>query len=71
MGSAYADGEVIGHVTSAVHSPRLGRNIGYAMVPSALAEPGTRVSVNTPDGEREATVVRRPFVDPDKEIPKS
>ena len=64
-------GGEIGFVTSAVYSPRLGRNIGYAMVPAAAAELGTRVGVTTPDGERDATVVPRPFVDPDKEIPKS
>ncbi|MYI06923.1 MAG: glycine cleavage system protein T, partial [Gemmatimonadetes bacterium] len=64
-------GEQIGFVTSAVYSPRLGRNIGYAMVPAPLAALGTRLSVTTPDGERDATVVPRPFVDPDKEIPKS
>ncbi|MDE2871273.1 MAG: glycine cleavage system protein T, partial [Gemmatimonadota bacterium] len=63
-------GEEIGFVTSAVHSPRLNRNIGYAMVPAASAELGTRLSVTTPDGERDAMVVPRPFVDPDKEIPK-
>ena len=67
----HRDGEEIGFVTSAVYSPRLGRNIGYAMVPAATAELGTRLGVTTADGERDATVVPRPFVDPDKEIPKS
>jgi hypothetical protein len=27
--------------------------------------------VTTPDGQREATVVPMPFIDPDKEIPKA
>jgi hypothetical protein len=27
--------------------------------------------VETPDGEREATIVGLPFVDPEKQIPKS
>ena len=67
----HRDGEGIGFVTSAVYSPRLGRNIGYAMVPVAAAELGTRLRVTTPDGDRVARVVPRPFVDPDKEIPKS
>ncbi|MYG21182.1 MAG: aminomethyl transferase family protein, partial [Gemmatimonadetes bacterium] len=70
-GAGGADGEAIGFVTSAVWSPRLQRNIGYAMVPTAFAESGTRLRVATPDGEREVVVVRKPFVDPDKEIPKS
>ena len=65
------DGEQIGSVTSAVYSPRLDRNIGYAMVPAGFGKPGTHLSVATPDGERDATVVRKPFVDPGKQIPKS
>ncbi|MDE2874474.1 MAG: glycine cleavage system protein T, partial [Gemmatimonadota bacterium] len=65
------DGDEIGFVTSAVHSPRLGRNVGYAMMPVAAAELGTRLRVTTPDGDRVARVVPRPFVDPAKEIPKS
>ncbi len=58
-------------VTSAIHSPRLKRNIGYAMLPTADGKLGTLLTVATPWGEREATVVPRPFVDPKKEIPKS
>jgi len=60
-----------GWVTSAVFSPRLGKNIGYAMVPIPLAEHGTTLSVETADGTRTATVVRKPFVDPKKDLPKS
>ncbi len=60
-----------GWVTSAVFSPRLGKNIGYAMVPIALAEHGTMLSVETADGTRTATVVPKPFVDPKKDLPKS
>ncbi len=60
-----------GCVTSAVFSPRLGKNIGYAMVPIALAEHGTMLSVETADGTRTATVVPKPFVDPKKDLPKS
>ena len=61
----------MGHVTSAIHSPRLKKNIGYAMVPIAHAKLGTRLKVETPRGERDTTVVRKPFIDPRKEIPKS
>jgi glycine cleavage system T protein len=64
-------GETIGRVTSALYSPRLERNIGYAMVPTALAGMGTELSVRTAVGEAAATVVPMPFVDPTKEIPKS
>ncbi len=61
----------VGYVTSAIHSPRLERNIGYAMVPIAHAEEGSEFTVVTPWGERAASVVPKPFVDPGKEIPKS
>lgn len=65
-------GARIGHVTSAIHSPRLRKNIGYAMVPVEAARLGIELIVDIPDvGERPATVVKKPFVDPEKEIPKS
>jgi aminomethyltransferase len=59
-------------VTSAIYSPRLEKNIGYAMVPTDLARSGTRLELVLPGDEaRPATVVPKPFVDPAKEIPKS
>jgi glycine cleavage system T protein len=66
-----AGGEVAGRITSALYSPRLERNIGYAWVPVALAEPGTELIVETPVEEATARVVQMPFVDPTKQIPKS
>jgi glycine cleavage system aminomethyltransferase T len=60
-----------GAVTSAVYSPRLEKNIGYAWLPVERTGPGTRVTVETPDGARNGTVVPLPFVDPEKQIPKS
>src|SRR5215216_3417509 len=60
-----------GRVTSAVYSPRLEKNIGYAWLPVEHTEPGTHVTVITPDGAREATIVPLPFFDPEKQIPKS
>jgi glycine cleavage system T protein len=65
------NGDPVGRVTSALYSPRLERNIGYAWVPTALEDLGTRLTVETPSGEAAATVVEVPFVDPTKEIPKS
>jgi glycine cleavage system aminomethyltransferase T len=35
------------------------------------AAPGTRLEIETPDGERPATVVAMPFVDPKKQLAKS
>lgn len=68
---ARVDGKDVGQVTSALYSPRLRKNIGYAWVPTAHAELGTPLTVETPFGEAPAEVVPRPFVDPTKEIPKS
>jgi aminomethyltransferase len=65
-------GAPAGYITSAVHSPRLKKNIGYAMVPIDQGEVGTPLTVTVPGGEdRPARVVPKPFVDPSKEIPKS
>lgn len=64
-------GARIGAVTSAVYSPRLKRNVGYAMVPITHAVAGTEVVVDTPLGAVTAVVVTMPFVDPKKQIPRS
>ena len=63
-------GEVVGKVTSACHSPRLGRNIGYAMLPIGLTELGITLEVETPTELVRAVVVEKPFIDPKKETPK-
>jgi len=65
-------GQRVGHVTSAIYSPRLEKNLGYAMVPSTHAALDTKLTVSVAgDGDRPATVVRKPFVDPKKAIPKT
>ncbi|HYC48546.1 MAG TPA: glycine cleavage T C-terminal barrel domain-containing protein [Burkholderiales bacterium] len=61
----------VGQVTSAVHSPRLEKNIGYAMVPVEHAALGTKLTVETADGPRGAVVVPMPFIDPTKSVAKS
>jgi aminomethyltransferase len=67
-----AGGRPVGHVTSAIYSPRLEKNIGYVLVPVAHAALGTSLVVAVPEvGERAATVVPKPFVDPSKAIPKT
>jgi glycine cleavage system aminomethyltransferase T len=68
---AAAEGRRVGTVTSAIYSPRLEKNIGFCWVPVELSEEGTALEVETADGTRDATVVRMPFVDPGKMIPKS
>jgi glycine cleavage system aminomethyltransferase T len=66
----YANGDRIGNVTSACHSPRLEKNIGYAMIPLEFTELGTELEVETTSEKTSAVVVRRPFIDPEKEVPK-
>jgi len=67
-----AGGDTVGRVTSAIHSPRLKKNIGYAMVPVAHGAIGAPLRIKIPGvGERRATVVPKPFIDPTKEIPRS
>jgi aminomethyltransferase len=61
----------VGKVTSAIYSPRLGKNIGYCWLPSGSSTLGTKVEVETEWGTRTATVVAMPFVDPGKQIPVS
>ncbi|MGH2677330.1 MAG: glycine cleavage T C-terminal barrel domain-containing protein, partial [Actinomycetota bacterium] len=66
----FSGGREVGKVTSACYSPRLEKNIGFAMVPIELAEFGTAVEVETASGRRPATVAPKPAYDPSKEIPK-
>lgn len=66
------DGDTtLGEVTSAVYSPRLTANIGYAMVPLSHAAIDTQFTVETADGVRNARVVTMPFIDPAKAIAKA
>jgi glycine cleavage system aminomethyltransferase T len=64
------DGTRIGQVTSACWSPRLEKNIGYAMVPTEHSELGTEFEVERPGETVPAVVVPKPFIDPQKETPK-
>ncbi len=69
---AYHDGQAVGTVTDLIWSPRLNRNIGYVWVPIALANPGTPLEVEAPDGRRwQGRTAAIPFIDPRKEVPKA
>jgi aminomethyltransferase len=61
-------GDVIGKVTSAVYSPRIGKNIALAMVAAEHANIGAEVDVVTNSGPVRATICERPFYDPKKQI---
>jgi aminomethyltransferase len=60
--------KIVGKVTSAVYSPRLKQNIALAMVSIDCADIGTTCLVTTPDDQRAAKVVPKPFYDPKKRI---
>jgi aminomethyltransferase len=65
------DGTAVGRLTSAGRSFRLEKNIGYAWVPAELAEQGTELELESPDGPVPATTAALPFLDPGKDIPKA
>jgi glycine cleavage system aminomethyltransferase T len=65
------DGNIIGHASTAVYSPRLEKNIGYVTVPTEFSKLGTSLIVKSPWDDLDAVVVRKPFIDPKKDTPKS
>jgi glycine cleavage system aminomethyltransferase T len=66
----FHEGKRVGHVTDAIYSPRLERNIGYAWVPIGLAAAGTELEARAPAGTLQARVASLPFIDPKKTIPQ-
>ena len=67
--SVVQDGKKIGHLTDAVWSPGLKKNIGYVWVPIELAAPGTKLDIETDDGTRSGVTAAVPFIDPQKKVP--
>ena len=65
------DGAPVGKVTSAIHSPRLEKNIALAMMSVGSDVLGAEVEVETDSATRHATVVERPFFDPKKSLAKT
>jgi sarcosine oxidase subunit alpha len=66
------DGESpMGQVTSARYSPQLGKVIGLAWVPAALAKDGAGVTISDNGKKLAAEVVTKPFYDPDGEVLRS
>jgi glycine cleavage system aminomethyltransferase T len=63
-------GKPVGHMTDAVWSPGLKKNIGYVWVPIELAGPGNRLDIDAEDGATYVgTTASIPFVDPKKAKP--
>jgi aminomethyltransferase len=67
----FIEGERVGQVTSAIYSPRLGQNIGYAWLPIGRSVTGQKLTIETEWGDRNGVVTPMPFVDPEKKIPIS
>ena len=65
------DDRQIGQISSVFWSPRLQRNIGYALVPIERADLGTKLTVRSAVGDTVATVVEKPFIDPKKDTPRA
>jgi sarcosine oxidase, subunit alpha len=65
------NGGPMGQVTSARFSQQLGRVIGMAWVPAALAKDGARITISDENKRIEGEVQTRPFYDPDGEILRS
>ncbi len=61
-------GEKVGHISSAVYSPRLERNIALGMIAAGHAELGSKAEAVTSAGTVPVTVVEKPFYDPRKAI---
>jgi glycine cleavage system aminomethyltransferase T len=61
----------VGRVTAGAWSPRLEKNIGYGWVPIRREEPGSELEADTPRGRVRVTVAPLPFLDPNKDVPKS
>lgn len=61
--NVFDDGERVGTVTSACHSPRLQQNIGLSIMDMAHQEPGMEVTVEFSNGEQRAAVLATlPFI---------
>ncbi|MDC0653624.1 glycine cleavage system protein T, partial [Candidatus Pelagibacter sp.] len=62
------NGNVVGKITSAIHSPRLKKNIALAMVSVEQSELGNQLDVMINSQLVKATVVEKPFYDPKKKL---
>ena len=65
------NGGPMGQVTSSRRSRQLGRVIGMAWVPAALASDGAAITISDEGAQHAATVTTVPFYDPDGEVLRS
>jgi dimethylglycine dehydrogenase len=69
--SVYAEGRLVGTVTSAGWGHRVGANIAYAFVDAGLAVAGAALDVEIIGKRYSAKVVSMPLYDPDTTLPRS
>jgi aminomethyltransferase len=65
---AFHEGRSVGRMTSWVYSPRLRRNVGFAMLELARTGIGSEITIHADIGERRAKVVETPFIDPQRRL---
>lgn len=58
------EGEPVGHVTTGMHAPTLGKPFGIGLVSTALSKPGTEFDVMIRNRAVRARVVKMPFYKP-------
>jgi sarcosine oxidase subunit alpha len=66
-----SDGSALGRVTSSRFSPKLGKVIGLAWVPSGVASDGAAFTISDGEARLRAEVVTKPFYDPEGEVLRS
>jgi aminomethyltransferase len=57
-------GDALGEVTTGMPAPTLGKNLGLALIPTALASEGTEFDVIVRERPIRATIVKTPFYKP-------
>ncbi len=63
-------GKQVGAISSAVYSPRLEKNIGFALFDSNALDHLSAPQVHSAEGIRDIELTSMPFIDPDKAIPR-
>ena len=62
------NGEHVGEITSAIYSPDLDKNIGFAMVDIQCGKPGTKLAIKIDKEKVDATVTSYPFIDNSEKV---
>ena len=56
------EGMIVGHVSRCIYSPRVGKNIGFANVPTNISSLGTKIKIAAPDRNLNAKVSQFPWI---------